>query len=164
MKHLLLLTLTTIFFSSCSYTRIGDLTEISNRNIDSSEEYVLLQRGVETKATANVDVLETAVTQLTNEHNGEFLRNAEVFIKSNGKKVKLIGDVWGIQSTQVNIETSAEVEVNLKVGDPVVFDHRGRIKDGKIIGMNSNKVIIEFGNNKKRIELNYDQVTKTTEE
>jgi hypothetical protein len=148
--------------SSCSsYTRIGDLTGISNRNVNDSQEYVMLEREVEAIATSENDALEQAVDNMTKEHEGEFLRNVKVYVKSNGKKVKVIGDVWGIQRTAVNVNTNATATIELKIGDHVVFDKRGTITDGKIIGLNATAVIVQYGKREKKIELRYDDVTKT---
>ncbi len=164
MKHkkLLLSGIVLATLTSCgSYVRIGDLTGISNRNIDNSEQYVLLERDVESVAKSEKDALEQAVDNMTKEYEGEFLRNAKIYVKSNGKKVKVIGDVWGIQKTNVNVTTNANAKIELKVGDKVVFNRKGDIVDGKIIGLNSDSVIVEYGKRNKRIELKYDEVTKT---
>lgn len=151
-----------ILCNSCSsYTRIGDLTGISNRNLDDSQQYVMLEREVEAIASSDNDALEQAVDALTKEHEGEFLRNVKVYVKSNGKKVKVIGDVWGTQKTSVNINTNATATIELKIGDPVVFKRKGNIIDGKIIGLNATSVIVEYGKKKRKIELRYDDVTKT---
>jgi len=148
--------------TSCgSYVRIGDLTGISNRNIDNSEQYVLLERDIESVAKSEKDALEQAVDNMTKEHEGEFLRNAKIYVKSNGKKVKVVGDVWGIQKTNVNVITNANAKIELQVGDKVVFNRKGDIIDGRIIGLNSNSVIVEYGKRNKRVELKYDEVTKT---
>ena len=99
-KNLLLCVIGLTLLTSCgSYVRIGDLTGISNRNIDNSQNYVLLERDVEAIANSEKDALEQAVDNMTKEFEGEFLRNAKIYVKSNGKKVKVIGDVWGIQKT-----------------------------------------------------------------
>ncbi len=148
-------------FSCGSYVRIGDLTGISNRNLNDNEKYVLLEREVEAVAKSENDALEQAVDNLTKEHEGEFLRNAKIYVKSNGKKVKVIGDVWGIQKTNVNITTNASAKIELKIGDNIVFKRKGNIIDGKIIGLNPNSIIVEYGKRKKRVELKYDEVTKT---
>ncbi|GEQ86200.1 hypothetical protein ULMS_17080 [Patiriisocius marinistellae] len=158
----LLLTITLATLASCSsYTRIGDLTGISNRNLDDSQEYVLIEREVEAVAKSDNDALEQAVDNMTKEYQGEFLRNVKIYVKSNGKKVKVIGDVWGVQNTNVNVTASAVAEINLQIGDSVVFNRRGKIIDGKIIGLNSNSVIVEYGKKNKRMEVKYDDVTKT---
>ena len=161
-RSLLLIGIVLATLTSCgSYVRIGDLTGISNRNIDNSEQYVLLEREVEAIASSDNDALEQAVDNMTKEHQGEFLRNAKIFVKSNGKKVKVIGDVWGIQNTNVNVTTNANAQIELNIGDKVVFNRKGDIINGKIIGLNSDSVIVEYGKRNKRIELKYDEVTKT---
>ncbi len=161
-KNLILTSLIAATLISCgSYVRIGDLTAISNRNVDDSKNYVLLQRDVESVVSANNDALEQAIDKITKEHQGEFLRNAKVYVKDNGKKVKVVGDVWGLQQTNVNITTNASATIELAVGDKVVFNRRGSIIDGKIIGLNPNTVIVEYGKKNARTELRYDEVTKT---
>ena len=147
--------------ASCgSWNRIGDLTTIGNRNVDDSKKYTLLTREVEAVAEADADAMEQAVDNLTKKYEGEFLRNVKVYVKSNGKKVKIIGDVWGTQNTLINVSTEANAKVILNVGDSVVFKRKGKLTDGKIIGVNSNLVIVEYDGNKK-VELKYDEVTKT---
>lgn len=161
--YFLVLILSSIFLSSCgTYVRIGDLTGISNRNLDDSETYVLLKREVQAiaKSKSN-DALEQAVDNLTREYEGELLRNAKIYVKSNGAKVKVIGDVWGVQRTNVNVTTNANANIELKIGDKVVFRRKGELTDGKIIGLNTTSVIVEYGRKKKKIELKYDEVTKT---
>lgn len=96
LKNLLLL-IGVIVFASCSqYQRIGDLTIISNRNINTNENYVLIKRGVEAKAKMkNDDALENAIDNLADAYNGEYIMNAKIYVKDNGKKIKVVGDVWG---------------------------------------------------------------------
>ena len=147
--------------ASCgSWNRIGDLTTIGNRNVDDSKKYTLLTREVEAVAEADADAMEQAVDKLTKKYEGEFLRNVKVYVKSNGKKVKIIGDVWGTQNTLINVSTEANAKVILSVGDSVVFKRKGKLTDGKIIGVNSNLVIVEYDGDRK-VELKYDEVTKT---
>lgn len=150
--------------ASCgSWNRIGDLTTIGNRNVDDSKKYSLLTREVEAIASADSDALEQAVDNLTKKYEGEFLRNVKVYVKSNGKKVKVIGDVWGTQNTTVNVTAEANAKIVLNVGDSVVFKRKGKLTDGKIIGINSNTIIVEYDDDKKT-ELKYDEVTKTNKE
>lgn len=161
MKNKILLFGLTLTLASCgSWNRIGDLTTIGNRNVDDSKKYTLLTREVEAVAEADADAMEQAVDNLTKKYEGEFLRNVKVYVKSNGKKVKVVGDVWGIQNTLINVSTEANAKVILNVGDSVVFKRKGKLTDGKIIGVNSNLVIVEYDGNKK-VELKYDEVTKT---
>lgn len=155
----MILTCTTLV--SCgSWVRIGDLTSISNRNLDDSKNYILLNREVEGIADADSDAMEQAIDNLTKKYEGEFLRNAKIYVKSNGKKVKVTGDVWGIQNTSVSVNTSVNKEVKLDIGDTVVFKRKGALTDGKIIGINSNVLIVEFGKG-KIMEVKFDEVTKT---
>ena len=161
MKNKILLFGLTLSLARCgSWNRIGDLTTIGNRNVDDSKKYTLLTREVEAVAEADADAMEQAVDNLTKKYEGEFLRNVKVYVKSNGKKVKIIGDVWGTQNTLINVSTEANAKVILNVGDSVVFKRKGKLTDGKIIGVNSNLVIVEYDGNKK-VELKYDEVTKT---
>ena len=161
MKNKILLFGLTLSLASCgSWNRIGDLTTIGNRNVDDSKKYTLLTREVEAVAEADADAMEQAVDNLTKKYEGEFLRNVKVYVKSNGKKVKVVGDVWGTQNTLINVSTEANAKVILNVGDSVVFKRKGKLTDGKIIGVNSNLVVVEYDNNKK-VELKYDEVTKT---
>lgn len=161
MKNRIILLGLTLTLASCgSWNRIGDLTTIGNRNVDDSKKYTLLTREVEAVAEADADAMEQAVDNLTKKYEGEFLRNVKVYVKSNGKKVKIIGDVWGTQNTLINVSTEANAKVILNVGDSVVFKRKGKLTDGKIIGVNSNLVIVEYDGNKK-VELKYDEVTKT---
>ncbi len=161
MKNKILLFGLALTLASCgSWNRIGDLTTIGNRNVDDSKKYTLLTREVEAVAEADADAMEQAVDNLTKKYEGEFLRNVKVYVKSNGKKVKVVGDVWGTQNTLINVSTEANAKVILNVGDSVVFKRKGKLTDGKIIGVNSNLVIVEYDGNKK-VELKYDEVTKT---
>lgn len=161
MKNKILLFGLTLSLASCgSWNRIGDLTTIGNRNVDDSKKYTLLTREVEAVAEADADAMEQAVDNLTKKYEGEFLRNVKVYVKSNGKKVKVVGDVWGTQNTLINVSTEANAKVILSVGDSVVFKRKGKLTDGKIIGVNSNLVIVEFDGDRK-VELKYDEVTKT---
>tara|TARA_R110000850_G_scaffold277086_1_gene422501 strand:+ start:249700 stop:250197 length:498 start_codon:yes stop_codon:yes gene_type:complete len=161
-RNLLIAGIVITSLSSCgSYVRIGDLTGISNRNIDDSQQYVLIERDVESIAKSEKDALEQAVDNMTKEYQGEFLRNAKIYVKSNGKKIKVVGDVWGIQNTNVNVSTSANAKIELNIGDKVVFSKKGNLTDGKIIGLNPDYVIVEYGKRNKKIELKYDEITKT---
>lgn len=100
-----------IFFSvfiltaiSCSsYRRLGDLNMVSNRNIDSSQKYELLQRNVKAKCRIkNNNSLEIALDRVVENYRGEYLMNAKIYIKKNMRKIMIEGDVWGIKETQTD--------------------------------------------------------------
>jgi len=153
-----------ILMSSCAYQRIGDLTMISNRNVDSGKEYVLIQRNVEGKAKMKKnDALERAIDAATEEFNGEYLMNVKVYVKDNGKKIKVEGDVWGLKSTRVSVESSVTKKIEFKTGDTVTFQNSGKLTEGKIIGINANGAIVEYSNmlrQTKKKEISFDELTK----
>ncbi|GJQ08163.1 hypothetical protein [Capnocytophaga cynodegmi] len=163
MKKVMFIVASLLLVGCKSWVRIGDLTAISNRNVDGSKTYVLLSRDVEATASSNTnDALEQAVDNLTKKYEGEFIRNAKVYVRDDGKKVRVVGDVWGEQNMNVNVTTSATANVELNIGDSVVFRKKkgGKLIDGKVIGFNSGKCVVEY-NKGKKIELSYDEVTKT---
>lgn len=159
-NRIVLIILMATITSCSSWTRIGDLTAVGNRNVDDGKKYSLLTREVTAKASADKDALEQAVDKLTQKYQGEFLRNVKIYVNRNGKDVKVIGDVWGIQNTLVNVTTEAKANVELNVGDGVVFNRNKKITEGRIIGINARSIIVEYSGSKK-IELKYDDVTKT---
>ena len=99
MKKIIAIMLLALVTFSCGYKRIGDLTMVSNRNVDKSANYVLLQRDVEVKIkTKKKDYLELAIDEaVQNVEGGEYMMNVKLFIKRNGKKIKVQGDVWGLK-------------------------------------------------------------------
>ena len=163
MKKITFIALSVFLVGCKSWVRIGDLTAISNRNVDGSKTYVLLSRDVEATASSNTnDALEQAVDNLTKKYEGEFVRNAKIYVRDDGKKVRVIGDVWGEQNMNVNVTTSAAANIELSLGDSVVFRKKkgGKLIDGKIVGFNAGKCIVEYGKGEK-LELNYNEITKT---
>lgn len=153
-----------IFLTSCaSYNRLGDFTLISNRNIDSAAKYEVLARNVEIKIKAkNQDALESGIDQLTAKYDGEYLMNVKLFMKKNGKKFKIVGDVYGLQKISRNVNTSVAINVEFKIGDSVVFKNKKKLITGKIAGINDNGAIVEYSSRKKikRKQISFDQLTK----
>lgn len=163
-KNVIYFGLTLLLMSSCTYKRIGDLTMVSNRNIDSGKEYVLIQRNVEGKAkTKKNDALERAIEASTGVENGEYLMNVKIYVKSNGKKIKVKGDLWGLKSTKVNVESSVTKKIEFNNGDTVTFQVSGKLREGKIIGINGNGAIIQYINvlnQTKTKEFSFEELTK----
>ena len=99
MKKLLLMSVIVFCISSLTgcYTRIGKLTMISTRNVDSKMDYVLIAKDVKAVAKAKKgDPLESAIDKaVKNYPTGEFMKNVIISVSKNGKKVKVVGDVWG---------------------------------------------------------------------
>lgn len=100
MKNLIALAVGTLLLSSCAH-RLGDLTLLSNRNYDRSQNYTCLKRDVYVKMkTKKNDVLERAVDKATGSvEGGEYLMNVSIWVSPSGKRLKLRGDVYGIAPT-----------------------------------------------------------------
>lgn len=70
---------------------------VSNRNIDSDRQYELYQKNVEAKGKSrNNDAMEKAVDNATKDTDGEYMMNVAIYVKRKGRKVKVIGDVYGV--------------------------------------------------------------------
>lgn len=97
MRNILALALA-LGLSSCSYQRIGSLTMISTRNVETSKPYVLKLRGVEGRSKSrHADPLQEAIDAAVKQHpQGEYLMNAVIYVKSDGRRVKVTGDVYGL--------------------------------------------------------------------
>ncbi len=97
-----------ITVSSCTTVqRVGDLNMVSNRNVDSQTNYVLIKNYVggskkelkKARYTSMEDAVDAVVRTTT---GGEFMKNAKVYlIRKGDKKVYFAveGDVWGISGT-----------------------------------------------------------------
>jgi len=165
---LIALTVIATFLCSCaSYQRIGNLTMISTRNIDSKTEYKLIQKDVEGKAKMkHGDALQQAIDEAVKQFpEGEFLKNVYVYVKSNGRWVKVNGDVWGIPSVEKSVTKSVTEKIEFKVGDKVAFKktQSGKLIEGKIVGVNQDSAIIEYKNafgNLTKDEVKYEKLTK----
>ncbi len=154
------------FISSCSWQRIGNLTMVSTRNVESEKEYKLIKKNVEGKArTHQRDALQVAIDEAVKKlPEGEFMKNVTVYVKGNGKKIKVSGDVWGIPSVEKNITTSVVEDIVFKVGDNVVFKTKlGKLTEGKILGIHANYAIIEYitpSQKTQKIEMPFEKLTK----
>ena len=162
-KSILILTLGLL--SSCGYYRMGDLTMASNRNVDSGKEYVLLAKNVEaTVKTKKGDAIERAIDGCTDAKNGDYLMNVKIYFKKNGRKVRVIGDVYGIPTTDVKVNSKVEEEIVFKVGDKVAFSKGKKVINGVIIGVNANGAIVEYmtmlGIKKNQLEVPFYELTK----
>lgn len=168
-KNLLLIMLSVFIFSSCSYNRIGQLTMISTRNVDSKADYKLIQK--ETEGIAKMkshDAFQEAVENAVKQSpDGEFMKNVIVYIQGNGKKIKVVGDIWGIPSVNKQVEKTVNAKIEFKAGDKVTFKNSlGKIIEGKILGVNANTAIVEYQNTfgkTTKSEINYEDLTKIGE-
>lgn len=107
MKAPLLLACVATLCSCAGYQRIGNMTMLSTRNVDSSVKYAPLLRGVEAEARMrNDDALQEAVDKaVAQAPGGEYLMNVAIYVKENGKKVRVRGDVWGLAGQAVPAAT-----------------------------------------------------------
>lgn len=87
--------LSLVLMTSCSYTRIGDLNMVSNRNIDMAAKHKLVQReGMGVVKMSEKDPLETCIDKITTHYQGDYLMNVRIYMRKDGKKIKVEGDVW----------------------------------------------------------------------
>lgn len=157
--------------SSCSgYKRMGSLTMASTRNIDTSKEYVLLARGVETKVKASENALQAAIDQAVKSRaGGEYMMNVSISINGDGTRVKLLGDIWGVgQAEGVAPAAVTGAATDLKVGDKVAVKLPGssKIVQATIIGMQTDKAMVEYehtstkGTEKRMKAVDFERITK----
>ena len=164
-KSSLFLTLIVLSLSSC-FNRIGKLTMVSTRNVDSKMgDYRLLQKDVVGKAkTKKDDALEIAIDNaVKQEPQGEFMKNVIVSVSSSGKKIKVQGDVWGYETVDKNVTKSVNADVKFEIGNKVTFKQAGKITEGIILGLNTDKAVVEYKNlfgKMAKIELAYEELTK----
>lgn len=154
-----------LILSGCGWTRIGELTMISTRNVDSKTDYKLIKKYATGKAKSKErQALKLAIENcVKTEKDGEFLKNVKVFIKNNGKKVKVEGDVWGLPPVEKNVETKVNAVIEFNVGDKITFNQKGRIVEGVILGVNQNTCVVEHKNMLGKLvksEIKYEELTK----
>lgn len=135
MKKMLFI-VATVLLTSCA-NRLGDLTLLSNRNYDKSQNYELLKQDVQVKVkTKKDDVIERAVDKATSSvPGGEHLQNVTLWVSPSGKKLKLQGDVYGIRPAEVP-QASTQT---WKVGDKVQYKTLTGRKTGVIIDVSNNE-------------------------
>jgi hypothetical protein len=97
MKKAILIAGTALLMTSCSYSTIGDLNMVSNRNVSLSENYIMLGKQVQGKGKEdNHNALENALHDAVSKYpSGEFMMNVKIMVRKDGQKVKVIGDVMG---------------------------------------------------------------------
>jgi len=169
MKKILIILLAIVVFDSCAYRRIGQLTMISTRNVDSKTDYKLIKKeAVGIAKLKHNDAFQEAVDDAVKQSpDGEFMKNVIVYLKRNGRKIKIEGDIWGVPSVTKQVEKSVNAKVVFKVGDKVTFKNSlGKIVEGKILGVNTNTAIIEHKNSlgkTTKSEIKYEDMTKIGE-
>jgi hypothetical protein len=159
MKKTILFLFTAFSLTSC-YNRIADLTLVSNRNYDKSADYVLLQPNVEAKVkTKKGDPLDNAVDEATNKvAGGDFLKNVKIWVSWSGKKIKIIGDVWGVQSNAGFKQNSA---TSWKVGDNVQIKTIKGAESGVLVDISDPKfATVKLNSTGESKKVAYDKLLK----
>lgn len=98
MKKKFLILTASLSLTACGWQKIGTLTMASNRNVDNKTNYVLIERYVTAKVkNKGKEIIESAIDEAVKKTpNGEYMANVKFYIKNNGKKIKVEGDVWGL--------------------------------------------------------------------
>ncbi len=168
-KQIIILSAATlVLLSSCStIVDLGKLNMISDRNVDSKADYVLLKSYAggsnkevkkalkKTKATT----LDQAVDEtVRNVAGGEFLKNVKVYGVKKKKNMYLVveGDVWGV-SDNVSFR-------GYKIGDKVQWKELTITKKGVITGLtDSEKCMVKEDGKENSQSLKYSSITKVAE-
>lgn len=96
MKKVITIIAMSSLLTSCVWNKIGNLTIVSTRNVDSKTEYVLKKKEVSGIAkSSNGDAISEAINDALSKNDGEFMKNTKIYINNKGTKVKIVGDVWG---------------------------------------------------------------------
>lgn len=148
MKYTFFLMISAAMMSCTGYNRIGSLTMASSRNVDDAASYQLIKRNVEGTSRLKVDealneAMDDAVLSVP---GGEYMMN--VVIKVSGRKVKVIGDVYGIPGMTTK-DARNDLVQSLTPGDEiVVVDNRGRTVRGHFVRMDAGMVYLTMTNGK----------------
>ena len=161
MKKLIviILSLSLFAFNGCSVKLVGKVTMVSDRNMESKTEYVLMKCYMgaskkELRRSRAVSVEDAIDQTVKNTAGGEFLKNVKIYLV-NGSYFAVEGDVWGIATNQ-NIR-------GWKVGDrvqwkgPVKKINTGVITDLK----NASVVNVKDDTDGKIKEVTYDKLIKS---
>lgn len=168
-KNIIILSVSALaLLSSCSTViDLGKLNMISDRNIDSKGDYVLVKSYAggspkeikkalkKTKATT----LDAAVDEtVRNVAGGEFLKNVKVYgVKKKDKMFLLVeGDVWAVSGN--------ESFRGFKVGDMVQWKELSITKKGTITGLtDAEKCMVKESGKENSKSLKFSNLTKVNE-
>src|ERR1035437_140731 len=147
-----------LFLGSCVSTKqIGSVNMVSNRNVDSNGNYVLIKSymGAPNKEIKNSKAksVEAAIDQVVKSTpGGEFLKNVKIYWVDS-KYIAVEGDVWGI-ADNANFRGFA---VGNKVKWTKLFkDYTGEIMDLK----NDKSCTIKRDADGSSVEVDYKDLTK----
>lgn len=160
MKYVFRISAVALMLTSCAtWQPMGRLNIVSSRNLDPSKSFHLIERDVEAiMKNQDGNGMPQLLDKICTDYRGEFVSNAKVFVKSNGKKIKIVGDVWGDAVQNVNMTQKTHFDV----GDAIYFkrESNGKWVAGTIKGLTPTKVIVA-NQNGKVFEVPYEYVSKT---
>ena len=164
-------------FTSCSH-KLGNLTMISTRNIETSKEYKELKRSVIGKDKSLQKLLllfgpfgspdmELALNKaVSTVPGGEFMKNLIIKERYNwyllfSIRVLIVeGDVWG------TAQTDMQNTYNFKIGDKVLWNKKGMFKskwlEAEVIAITNESVTIKYieDSASKIVEVKNDELRK----
>ncbi len=156
-----------MLFSSCASTKItqiGKLNMISNRNVDSKTDYVLLKSYMggtdkEIKKSEAKSIEDAIDETVKNTSGGEFLKNVKIYLVQYKSEsyYAVEGDIWGIKG-QENFR-------GFTVGDLVQWKKGfGKIHKGKITGfIDSTECMVKEDGKEESKPISIDKITKVSE-
>jgi|GEM_PF-4477780 len=145
--------------SGC-WTKIGDLSVMSNRLIDDKTEYVELARYIEgkgkqkKKSTGSLEnAIEDCIRQVP---GGEFIKNTSIKVSGNGRRVRITGDVWGKKKEGSEVVQKENIK-GYVVGDRV---QAGR-KMGTVISLiDSKQCLVQFDGDAVGTKIEYERLVR----
>jgi hypothetical protein len=157
MNKLLLLCAIVLLASCVTTKQIGSTVMISNRNLESSVNYVLIKTYMgagdreirKTKAKTIEDAVDQTVKSTP---GGEFLKNVKIY-RTNKNLFAVEGDVWGIPAN-ANFQGFA-------VGDKVKWTKLFKNYTGTIVDLKNDKACtIKRDSDSNITEVDYTDLTK----
>jgi len=152
-----------LFFTSCvSVQQIGQLTMISNRNIDKSQNYELIKSYVgssdderkHSKATTIQQAIDGTVQEVP---GGEYIMNVRIYLVMHGSKHQYFsveGDVWGIKQNSTEPSPDGSTYYSFKEGDNVAWRYDSKYYTGIIVSMKDRKkCLVKVDDNGKTIAI-----------
>jgi hypothetical protein len=101
-KALILISLFSL--GSCGYKRYADLSVVANGNMENNPKTEKLASQVEAVyKTRKNDPLEACIDKAVySVSGGEYMKNISIYFKRNGRKIKIVGDVYGVKPATAN--------------------------------------------------------------
>lgn len=161
MKKIVLPIATALLIASCSLKtiQIGKVNMISNRNVDSKADYVVIKNYVggskKELKKLKAETLEQAIDNVVkNVPGGEFLKNVKIYLVS-GKYYAVEGDVWGYMQ-------SANFK-GFRVGDNVQWKENLKTRKGKIVDLKDDRTATIKEENGELKIVKYDDLLRVSE-